>query len=73
MGTHLFPRALLAPGWRHLIDNLIRMGLGSLSFCLAWLELLKNVAKFLRECSVEISEDLQEACFVLGRLGKVSE
>jgi hypothetical protein len=31
-GAHLFPRALLAPGWRHLIDNLIRMGLGSLSF-----------------------------------------
>jgi hypothetical protein len=25
-GTHLFPRAVSAPGWRHLIDNLIRMG-----------------------------------------------
>jgi hypothetical protein len=29
-GAHLFPRALLAPGWRHLIDNLIRMGLWEL-------------------------------------------
>ena len=48
-GAHLFPRALLAPGWRHLIDKLIRMGLGSVAFFLAWFELLKKVAKFLRQ------------------------
>ena len=59
-GTHLFPRAVLAPGWRHLIDNLIRVGLGSLPFFLAWLELLKKVAKFLRKYSVEISDELRE-------------
>jgi hypothetical protein len=60
-GAYLFPRALVAPGWRHLIGKLIRMGLGSLPVVLAWLELLKKVAKFLREFSVDIRDGLQVA------------
>ena len=31
-GSFLFPRAILAPGWRHMCDNLLQRGLNSCRF-----------------------------------------
>lgn len=39
--THLFPRALQQPGWKHLWDNCIQRSLGSLPWFPSWLDKFK--------------------------------
>lgn len=42
----LFPMALLAPGWGHLCDGLLRKGLFGLPWFPKWLEVFKGVLMF---------------------------
>ena len=57
----LFPRAILAPGWRHLCDNLLQRGLNSCRFWPHFLEVLKALLNFLRDHMLDIVTDLKQA------------
>jgi len=48
----LFPHALQMPGWRHLIDGMIRRGLFNLPWFPHWLERFKAVVSFFRDVSI---------------------
>ena len=55
----LFPRAVLAPGWNHIIDNLLQRALTSLFWFPRFIGQLKAFCKFMRHYSDDISTDLR--------------
>ena len=57
----LFPHGLVAPGWHHICDGLLRFGLLSLSWFGAFLEQLKALLKFLREHLQDLTVELLAA------------
>ena len=44
----LFPRAVCVPGWKHMVDNLLRSGLNTLRWFPSWLAGLKATVGFVR-------------------------
>lgn len=48
LGRHLFPRALVMPGWQHMWDLMIRKGLSGTRFFPGWIVGLKAIVSFLR-------------------------
>ena len=59
----MFPRALQAPGWSHIWDNLIRLGLSSLHWFPGFLAALKALLSILRDNR----EDMIDALRRMGR------
>ena len=57
--TWLFPRAVQVPGWAHIFDNLIRLGLSSLAWFPGFLESLKGMLKLLRDFGGDICCELR--------------
>ena len=57
----LFPLAVQAPGWAHVYDGLLRLGLASLSFFPGFLDSAKALATLLRERSEDIGVELRSA------------
>ena len=47
-GPFLFPRCLQIPGWRHIVDNLIRHGLCACRWFAGFIKPLKLLVAFLR-------------------------
>jgi hypothetical protein len=58
--THLFPKGLLAMGWHHCVDGLVRYGLYLLPWFPQWLAALKLVLKFFRNCLKDLTNKLTE-------------
>ena len=57
--TWLFPRAVQTPGWAHVFDNLIRLGLSSLVWFPGFPESLKGMLKLLRDHGGDICCELR--------------
>ena len=56
----LFPRALQAPDWCHIMDIILKHGLASLRWFPRFLERLKALVKFFREHGKDIAHDLKK-------------
>ena len=57
----LFPVAIASPGWHHIFDGLLRFGLCMLDWFPQWLELVKALAKWLRQASDDVARVLDSA------------
>ena len=50
----LFPRAIVAVGWNHVVDGLLKRGLSSLRWFPKFLDQVKSINRFLRDNREEI-------------------
>ena len=64
-GPRLFPRTLRMPGWRHIFDNAIKRGLTSQLWFPRFLQALKGVVAFFRDCNLvdTLCKDLKRRNF----------
>ena len=57
----LFPNAVQAPGWSHVWDGLIRLGLNSLTWWPSFIESLKGLLTLLREHTTDMCDELRSS------------
>ncbi len=59
--SHLFPYAVVRPGWGHYCDLMVKSGLSALPWFPRWLAKAKSLLSVLRDHQVEIKDDLEDA------------
>ncbi|CAK0833336.1 unnamed protein product, partial [Prorocentrum cordatum] len=58
--SHLLPRCLLAPGWRHTVDRIIRRTCGGLPFFPLFLRRVKAISNFVRHYRLDSTRLLKD-------------